>query len=191
MNPISQDRADSVWRSFAGMYGGDAVDRKYGPKPPPEWVSAISGLKDHELQRGMRRIASGGKPHVPTLPEFLTACRRIGDDQEFGGQKQTQALTHEATITDPWGAVANQHLLAYTLKHAAQFAGGKPDNSRKRWLNCRTQILVRWKNEWARLMREADEADREPQAQRNLWAACMAQAEDEIERTPAAHREAA
>lgn len=172
MNPIAQERASALWRSLGGFFGADAVERKYGRTVPQEWVGAVSGLKDFELQRAMRRLAASGKAHVPTLPEFLKLARSVGDDAEFGGEKATHALTGPPDITDGWGAAANTHLMAYVYGHVEDFRG--PDCG---W---RTEILVRWKNEWARLMREADDADREVAAQKTLWAACMTQAEAEI-----------
>jgi hypothetical protein len=112
------------------------------------------------------------------LPEFVKLCRSVGDDSEFGGAKATQALPAPVSVTDGWGAAANSHLMAYVLAHAKDF---RPPHG-----VARTLILVRWKNEWARLMREADDADREVPAQKTLWAACMGQAEAEMAREVAA-----
>lgn len=186
---------------MGGLFGADALERKFGREIPTEWRGIVERMPIPELERGMRRLVYSGKAHVPTLPEFVKLCKAVGDDAEYGGPKGTAALPPPAkTVTDAWGAQANLHLLTYVQKHHTEFRGGsywvedqhKNKNLELRpWLEARTAILVRWKNEWARLMREADDADREPQAQRNLWAACMSQAEEEIERTPAAHRVAA
>lgn len=195
MDRISGNSSPSaeLWQRLGGLFGADALERKFGRSIPREWSGIVDRMPHGELERGMRRLVYSGKPHVPTLPEFVKLCRTVGDDAEFGGPKaSTPLLAGPPDVTDAWGAVANRHLLAYVLKHHAQFRGGMRYGGHPLpWLTTRTQILVRWKNEWARLMREADDADREPQAQRNLWAACMSQAEEEIERTPAAHRVAA
>lgn len=177
---------------MGGLFGADALERKFGREIPTEWRGIVERMPIPELERGMRRLVYSGKAHVPTLPEFVKLCKAVGDDAEYGGPKGTAALPPPAqTVTDAWGAVANRHLLAYVLKHHAQFRGGMRYGGHPLpWLTTRTQILVRWKNEWARLMREADDADREPQAQKTLWQACMAQAEDEIASTPEAHRPA-
>lgn len=173
-----------LWQRFGGMFGADALERKFGRGIPQEWRGIVDRMPRAELDRGMRRLVHSGKGHVPTLPEFVKLCKAIGDDGEFGGPKQsTPLIAGPPDVTDNWGAAANRHLMAEVYKNPRRFASS--DSARI------TGILVRWKNEWARLMREADDADREPQAQRNLWAACMSQAEEEIERTPAAHRVAA
>lgn len=169
---------------MGGLFGADALERKFGREIPTEWRGIVERMPIPELERGMRRLVYSGKAHVPTLPEFVKLCKAIGDDGEFGGPKQsTPLIAGPPDVTDNWGAAANRHLMAEVYKNPRRFAS--PDCERI------TAVLVRWKNEWARLMREADDADREPQAQRNLWAACMSQAEEEIERTPAAHRVAA
>jgi hypothetical protein len=133
----------------------------------------VGRMNDFELQRGMRRLVASGKAHVPTLPEFVKLCRSVGDDSEFGGAKAANALpAPPPAITDVWGSAANTHLLGYVLGHAKDFRGQD--------CGWRTEILVRWKNEWARLMRDADESEREVTAQKSLWKACMTQAEIEI-----------
>lgn len=179
MNPIAQDRTTSLWRRFGGLFGADAVERKFGGTPPVEWIEMVGRMNDFELQRGMRRLVASGKAHVPTLPEFVKLCRSVGDDAEFGGPKaNTPLLAGPPDVTDVWGAAANTHLLAYVLGHAKDF---RPPHG-----VARTLILVRWKNEWARLMRESDDADREVPAQKTLWAACIGQAEAEMAREVAA-----
>lgn len=195
MNRNSADSSPTaeLWQRLGGLFGADALERKFGRSIPSEWRGIVDRMSVPELERGMRRLVYSGKPHVPSLPEFVKLCKAVGDDGEFGGPKATHALPAPApAVADAWGAVANNHLLAYTLKHHAQFRGGMRMGGQPReWLNHRTAILARWKNEWARLMREADDADREPEAQKSLWAACITQAEDEIARTPEAQRPAA
>lgn len=155
------------------MFGADALERKFGRSIPAEWAGIVDRMPQAELERGMRRLVYSGKPHVPTLPEFVKLCKTVGDDQEFGGPKQSGPLiAGPAPVTDNWGAVANMHLMAEVYRNPRRFAS--PDCERI------TQILVRWKNEWARLMREASDEDREPDAQKALWRACMTQAESEI-----------
>lgn len=154
------------------MFGADTLDRRYGLTPPDSWRDTFDRMPHVELQRGLRRLSFSGARHLPTLPEFVKLCRVVGDDQEFGGAKQTQSLTHERRVTDEWGAVANAHLMAEVYKNPRRF---RPPHG-----VAITEILVRWKNEWARLMREATAEDREPSAQKSLWRACMNQAEAEI-----------
>lgn len=195
MNRTSADlsRTAELWQRLGGLFGADALERKFGREIPSEWRGIVERLPIPELERGMRRLVYSGKAHVPTLPEFVKLCKSVGDDAEFGGPKGAAALPPPAqTVTDAWGAQANLHLLGYVQKNHRDFRGGMPYGGHPLpWLVARTAILVRWKNEWARLMRESDEPDRESAAQKSLWAACMSQAEDEIERTPEAHRAAA
>lgn len=174
MDRISGNSSPSaeLWQRLGGLFGADALERKFGRSIPREWSGIVDRMPRGELERGMRRLVHSGKGHVPTLPEFVKLCRAVGDDAEFGGQKTYHALPAPVDVTDAWGAAANRHLLAYVLVNHRLFRDGAHE-----W---RTPILVRWKNEWARLMREADDADREPQAQKTLWQACMAQAEAEM-----------
>lgn len=195
MNRTSADssRTAELWQRMGGLFGADALERKFGREIPTEWRGIVERMPIPELERGMRRLVYSGKAHVPTLPEFVKLCKAVGDDGEFGGPKGAAALPPPPqTVTDAWGAQANFHLLAYVQTRHRDFRGGMQYGGHPApWLTARTQILVRWKNEWARLMRESDESDRESAAQKSLWAACMSQAEDEIASTPAARQGAA
>lgn len=184
MNRTSADssRTAELWQRLGGLFGADALERKFGREIPTEWRGIIERLPLVELERGMRRLVYSGKSHVPTLPEFVKLCKSVGDDAEFGGPKNVHALPAPvATVTDAWGAAANMHLLAYVLKHHELFRGGAHE-----W---RTPILVRWKNEWAALMRNGEPSDHEPAEQKAIWGACMKQAEQQM--AQAALREAA
>ena len=168
----SSSRSAELWQRFGGLFGADALERKYGREIPAEWRGIVDRMPAPELERGMRRLVYSGKAHVPTLPEFVKLCKSVGDDGEFGGPKQAAPLIAAPNVTDAWGTQANFHLMAEVYKNPRRFAS--PDCGRI------TAILVRWKNEWARLMRESSDEDREPAAQKSLWRACMSQAEVEI-----------
>lgn len=60
------------------MYG-NRFTRDFGDSAPEPWAFAISNLKDHEVQRGLRRLSNGGSGSSPALPQFLKACREVGD----------------------------------------------------------------------------------------------------------------
>lgn len=62
------------------MYGG-RLTRDFGESVPSTWRSAINSLKDHEVQRGIRRLTAAGSSSAPTLPQFVKACKTIGDDE--------------------------------------------------------------------------------------------------------------
>ena len=65
--------------TLSGMYG-TRLTRDFGESVPDPWASAIRTLNDHEIQRGLRRLANGGSGSTPTLPQFVKACRQIGED---------------------------------------------------------------------------------------------------------------
>jgi hypothetical protein len=144
------DRASALWRSLIELFGIDAVKRKYGDTPPSMWRDAVASLSERELQRGMRRVVSSGKPHVPTLPEL------------------------PSPQVAPWVVPGNQHLMAYVYVHTRKFGREWPSE-------IVTPILVRWKNEWVRLMQDS-EPDDCADGGKALWHNCMQQAETEIAR---------
>lgn len=176
MKPSRSDsRASELWQRFCGLYGADAVRRKFGDEAPPEWREAISQVSDFDLQRGMRRLMHGGKPYVPSLPEFIRACKVVGQDTEAGEGKPTYMLpAPEPAITDAWGAAANGHLLAWVLSNHRLFRSSSGND-----LPHVTAIAVHWKNRWAETMRLASEDERHDGG-KDLWRNCMAQAEIEI-----------
>jgi hypothetical protein len=61
------------------MYGA-RLTRDFGESVPEVWRQAISGLNRHQIDRGLRRLTAGGSGSVPTLPQFMKACRMIGED---------------------------------------------------------------------------------------------------------------
>lgn len=146
------------------MYGIDALMRKFGESPPMEWVSALAGLNDAQMQNGLRQLVKGGSAHVPTLPEFLKACREA---REF--QTPYKALPAQ-NQWDAWGVTANQHMLAEVLKDPKfwhpDHQHGEPGPIGTR----RTLILVQAKNRWAQMMREsADDGHMDVPSQKGAW----------------------
>ena len=63
--------AERLWRHFVGLFGGDAVERKYGKTIPPEWPLVLAKIEPRKLDRGMRRLLHSGRDQVPTLPAFV------------------------------------------------------------------------------------------------------------------------
>jgi hypothetical protein len=171
----SASRIEALWHRLIGLYGADAVRRKFGDSPPPEWRDAVAQIGDAELQRGLRRLVHGGKAYVPSLPELIKACRTVGQDLESGEGKPYYALpAPEPAITDPWGATANRHLLAWVLSNNRIF---RPTSGND--VAHITAIAVHWKNKWAETMRISTEDERQDGG-KALWRNCMAQAEREI-----------
>ena len=80
MTQQQSSRVDKVWLHIGQMFGADSLARKFGDQPPDDWRRLIDRLGEHELSRGLRRLAGSGRAHVPTLPEFLRMCREVGGD---------------------------------------------------------------------------------------------------------------
>ena len=120
-----QSRAAELWKHFAGMFGADALKRKFGAIPPEEWVACLSRLQPHELERGMRRLLHSGRDQVPTLPAFLRLCRAVGDDSIDDEAPPLPMLTGRNTPeADPWEVAANRHLLKHITDRI--YAAGRP-----------------------------------------------------------------
>jgi hypothetical protein len=61
------------------MYGTRHT-RDFGESVPDVWKQAILGLKRHEIEKGLRRLTANGSGSPPTLPQFMKACKEVGDD---------------------------------------------------------------------------------------------------------------
>lgn len=178
-------RATEIWKRFVGMFGGDAVERKFGKAPPPEWEAVVSMLKDFEIDRGMRRLVYSGKGHVPTLPEFVKLCRTIGNDDFDEGPPKLAALPNpDDAKYDQWDIAANRHLFNFVMLQG----------SKRRYFDAtQTRILVGFKNAWARDMREGN-LDPEtgeikqpgPKEQQEAFEDCIARAEEAMAQKVAA-----
>src|SRR5690242_2201836 len=133
LNENSPSPASEVWRRFVGMFGGDAVERKYGKSIPPEWTAMLGRLKQFEIDRGIRRLAYSGKQHVPALPEFVKLCRTIGGDDLDEGPQKFRALPAPNGEADRWAIAANMHFLGYITRrfeHDAR-AWGRPGSGQQ------------------------------------------------------------
>jgi hypothetical protein len=172
---------EQVWSRLAGCYGESLV-RKFGEEPPPEWRSVIVELNDYQLAQGMRRLKFSGKPHVPSLPEFVKLCRTIGHMDDIPDERPPQAhpaLTHE-TKGDPWEIAGNTRMLGYITRKIPEEPGryGKRDSDpfRKAILT-----LVAMKNRWVELMQQVATAEGVPPEEQNqCWNECMRMAEETI-----------
>lgn len=182
----SSSRASEVWRRFTGMFGGDALERKFGKSIPPEWGAMLGRLKDYEIDRGIRRLAYSGKAHVPALPEFVKLCRTIANDEVDEGPRPVAMLTSDQSTFDRWDIAGNLHFLGYVTRTltAEVRKWGMPNSAQQRDA---TLVAVKYKNAWATDMREwgIDEATGElieptPEQQETAWDECMRMAEAEI-----------
>lgn len=177
---IADDRAKQVWVRLLGLYG-DSLLRKFGDEPPPEWAASIGELNDYQLARGMRRLKYSGKPHAPSLPEFLKLCRTIGHADDIPDEQPRQnlpQLAHDGLDFDKWDTAGNFRLLSYVLRCGTQHRYFDPPQ---------TRVLVALKNRWADLMRDSAVDDDVPKEdQQATWDQCIRMAEEEITRESAA-----
>lgn len=204
MTPNSEpSRANEIWKRFAGMFGADALERKFGKTPPPEWNAMLSRLKDYEIDRGVRRLAYSGKPHVPSLPEFTRLCRMLADDSVDEGPQRVALPPPSAFAGDLWDTASNLRL----LKHITTVLAAKSDAlgvvpamqyeyrdgkriglksvTSEQQRKC-TEILLGYKKAWAQDMREhvdsvTGEIGHPPLADQDLaWSDVMGRAMEEI-----------
>ena len=163
--------AAEVWRRFAGMFGREAVARKYGEQIPEEWPAMMSRLNEYQVQRGIRMLAYSGKQHVPSLPEFVKLCRDA--EHDHGGPARPALDKPPEWNGDKWDQAANIHLLGYVTRAVRVKRGFDA---------AQTGVLVAMKNRWAELMRDGEaKGEGIPVAdQVHCWNECMRQAEEII-----------
>lgn len=187
MTPDSNSsRASEVWRRFAGLFGGDAIMRKFGKDIPPEWTSVLSKLKDYELDRGLRRLVHSGRDGVPSLPAFVKLCRTIQDDGVDEGPSPIALPNPDKWEGDKWDIASNLRLMAYLMRQVVEKTRvfGAPDSPE---MKRATDIFVDHKKRWAALMRDWDvnretgEIIEPPMEDQNAsWAGLIESAEAEV-----------
>lgn len=99
------------------MYGPRFI-RDFGESVPDVWRSAINSLKDHEVQRGLKRLANSGQD-LKNLPQFVKACKQIGHGDEDEAPRPSHpnpshALPHNF---DSLLAFGNRVLLAWLMSY--------------------------------------------------------------------------
>ncbi len=184
--------ATEVWECFTGLFGGDAVARKFGDEPPREWEALLDRLPQHDLQRGIRRLANSGAKFVPALPEFLRMCREVGGDYAGDAQPAPRFLPPPTEFADRWERAANDHLLGHISRQAekrvyyacSRTVRGEVDlkaHGPTRESRELTKPLLQAKAVWADMMRDADKAGRLPEdAGRKWWKDLIDQADEVV-----------
>lgn len=142
-------KTQQLWSRLAGLFGADALSRKFGDSPPEEWIAVVERMNDYQLARGMRRLIHGGRDGVPTLPAFVKLCEDPGGVGEFNeGPRPSVVQIEDTREWDIWLTQGNRHLLNYirefTPRHPRRYAGAKE-----------TEVLVSHKNAWVRDMQDA------------------------------------
>jgi len=140
------------------MFGADAVERKFGAKPPAEWYAMLSRLKDFEIDRGLRRLAYSGKSYVPSLPEFTKLCRMVSDDSVDEGPQRFTALPSNEAKFDAADIIGNLRFLHYVTTRLSQESRAWGAAKTEEQAEC-TRIAVAYKNAWAQDMREDSTID--------------------------------
>lgn len=168
---------------------------------PDVWIAGVGSLSDYEVDRGLRRLMRSGKPHAPSLPEFLRLCREVANDD-----LDTPALpalpAPDNFKGDDWTARANLLMLKHVLTQASKGVHyscvwtrgghwkGKPYRDEKgvdhppmpptQETKDLTQPLVDFKNAWALDMREnAAAGSILPTKEQNAqFAECMRRADE-------------
>jgi hypothetical protein len=169
---------EQVWSRLAGCFG-EGLSRKFGDDPPAEWRSVIAELNDYQLAQGMRRLKHSGKPHPPSLPEFVKLCRTVGHADDVSDVRvPTDQQLLPGPSMDRWQLAGNRRLLGHITRRIPKdprcYHGGEGHAA-----NIHT--LVAMKNRWVELMQDAATVDGVPPDEQNQsWRVCMAQAEEII-----------
>lgn len=172
-------RAAQVWQRLLGCYGESLLRKFESETPPLEWQGAIAQMNDYQLQQGMRRMLHSGKPHPPSLPEFVKLCRTVGHLDDVPDRSSLPKLPAlPGGDFDKWDIASNNRLLSYVLRAGTKHRYFDPEQ---------TRILVALKNRWAELMQNSAVDDEVPAAdQQSAWVECMRMAESEIAKGVAA-----
>lgn len=188
MTTLSESRTDQLWAKFAGMFGGERLARAFGKVPPREWIDLVGGLKDFELQRGVRRVMASGTDQIPTCPKFRRLCQESrNDDLDSNAPPPLPQLPSNLAAQDDWEVSASLHLLKHIRTRLGRNAlaygpivYGRDNNGSPEQQHC-TAILMHWKKHWAQMMREEATADGvDGKYQREIWDSYMRMAEQEI-----------
>lgn len=95
------------------MFGPRLV-RDYGPSAPDAWRNVIGAMRPQEIAAGLKALLDGGSGSVPTLPQFIKACRT---NNEHGGIERNHSPERRIERKfEPVEAHANKCLLAFLLR---------------------------------------------------------------------------
>lgn len=87
------------------------MQREYGDMPPNSWVFALTELRDHQIERGMRKLLNKGGASAPTLPQFVSACKWSDEtDQE---PTPSHTALPESPYNEPVWCHAQKCMTAY------------------------------------------------------------------------------
>lgn len=104
------------------MYG-TRLTRDFGESVPEPWKQAIASLKRHEIDRGLRRLTAGGSGSPPTLPQFMKACKTIGEEE--GPSRPATKPQLPAPEIDNFTRAANHWMFNYLRQRTTSRAALK------------------------------------------------------------------
>ena len=116
----ASNEAARVWEIFSGMYGV-RLTRDFGESVPDVWRQAISGLQRYEIERGLRRLTTQGSGSPPTLPQFMRACKEVGDDN--GSLRPAHTIITEQDLRDKYDRFADHLFFNFLMR-----CGGIPND---------------------------------------------------------------
>lgn len=104
------DKVSETWTALTQMFGPRLV-RDYGPSAPDAWRNVIGAMRPQELANGLKALLDGGSGSVPTLPQFIKACR---SSNEAGGMERNHSPERRIERKfEPIEAHANKCLFAF------------------------------------------------------------------------------
>lgn len=125
-----------VWKTLCEMFG-NKMQREYGDLPPNSWVFAISELRDHQIERGMRKLLNKGGASAPTLPQFVSACKWY---EETDTEPETDTVSlPESPYNEPVWSHAQKCMTAYLWTNTV------PDSKLAEMIKIKNEIVEDFK----------------------------------------------
>jgi hypothetical protein len=121
------------------MYGQRFL-RDFGDSPPEPWISACGALKDHEIKRGLARLANTGSGSSPTLPQFVKACRTVGEDDGPKGPRGTRESLPPPQHQEQWHRWGQLALLKFLVKY-----GPAPDHQLPAMIAAKNRLVASYR----------------------------------------------
>lgn len=206
MTEISAD--EQIRRGLIGQIFAADRGRKCSEESMAAYLLAVRKMDTPRLARVVERLLDGferGDSEVYRVPQPGTLWRlakelRLGVTRAAPPPLELHGVPEQKQ--DAWDTAANLLLLGYVtdgwpakvrgmrgvpMRDAGRYAPDSPYDAQKRCVSIgpvtkeRTAILVKWKNAWARDMREDRDLYEGKLDGKQSWAECMARAEGEID----------
>jgi hypothetical protein len=210
--PNDQDvRRELIAQLFAADRGRRADDATMGA-----YLLALKRMDTPRLARVVEKLLGGferGDAEAYRVPQPGTLWR-ISREIRLGAvpvHREPEPTANDGRVMDAWDTAANLLLLNYfgeimrdkrrdaagnLLRPMSRYSPDSPFNPKTRQVDvgalakARTAVFVKWKDLWARDMREDRELGGKLDG-RKVWADCMSRAESELNALIASERRAA